>query len=245
MRDAPLGARFLLRAHSRDRRPARDWCLGPSYVGCLLSSVGESEPTLANCSMVRCSHRGRSLGRSRAVCLVAPTRGPESPDGKRPACSHRAISLEWFEAIVVRAGTLWTSAVGSIDDLACERSEINSGKRLEASDTERAASGSARGRSHHSAGCSHASEAGYPDETARHRAAAPDRRPRDPTMRPVRDVPSGIHLGAAINESHLVRHGCAGCFGAHRTSRRTAAELRRKWSYFRCRQRHSLSRRKY
>ena len=112
-----------------------------------------------------------------------------------------------------------------LDEMAAATPTHSGATRLAGADRVRSARRPARGRPADQGRRAHAGQAGHADHAARRGAAASGGRPRHSAGDPVRDVPGGVHLGAAADGSDLRRLRCARRRGARCVAGRPAAEL--------------------
>ena len=130
-----------------------------------------------------------------------------------------ALGVPVVTSIAVRKGGT-ADLLRRTDEIAAQAPVAGTAKSLAAADGRRIARHPARGRSHHRGDHQPADKARYLDGADRCRGAAPGGGPGDPGADPVRDVPGGVRMGAAGDESAVVRR-----------SPRSA-----NWSTTRCRQ---------
>ena len=226
-----LPGTYSLRARSPDEEVTRDVVLGRFASGdaagpaALRRRRHQSAPGLAA--------GDRAQTRRAAAAARAQHDRHRTPARRRDR--SRALSAELgvpvITAAAVRRGGI-DDLMRRLDALAADELKATQRDRLAAADHRRTARRPARGRPHHQARRPHAGQAGHADHAARCRAAASGRRPRHPARPAVRDVPGGVHLGAAADGPDLGGVRRARRAGARHAAGRAAAELHRRTASF-------------
>ena len=134
------------------------------------------------------------------------------------------LGVPVVSSVAVRRGGV-DALLGEVDRALVQLAEDRSG-RLAAAGRRRVARRPARGRSHPARRAPRLRPARQRHQPRRRDPAASRRRPGDPARHPVRDVPGGVRLGAAVDGRHLRRlHLARRAWSARRRSARSAAQL--------------------
>ena len=219
-----LPGTYSLRARSPDEEVTRDVVLGrfatETPPDLLLCVADATNLRLALRLVIELKRVGRPLLLVLNMIDIATRRGVEI-DLERMSAE---LGVPVVTAVAVRRGGI-EELLRRLDELAADELEATERNRLAGAEHRRTARRPARGRPHHQARRAHAGKAGHADHAARCRAAASGGRARHPVRPAVRDVPGGVHLGAAADGADLGRLRCARRAGARHAAGGPAAEL--------------------